>query len=293
MQEDEPPPKDMNGTDENPDAPRALSSDDQQQVKATAPAPKKKTGYPVEEALRPITLPQNLSEVAIDPHADVSPYYGSTALYARYGITDQIQIRLTYLWAGIYADPATMGSSTAFHPGKAVGLDATYMLQSWVGVKLGVPVYLDPVAVSLAIGAPMKFTFGDKFAIGGLDDLLNITLHNFAPSFTNEYLNAVGVANVTSNTGQDRGHVRFSFYGVMQYQPNLAIIGRFGVDDDLGAGGGGSSAGGMNLSGTTTFVRAGLQLSPRPFLDLGASIGFDDLGHGGSFDPELYLALRI
>jgi hypothetical protein len=289
--EEDAPPSDINGTDENPDAPRAVGGE---AVKVVAPKPTKKKPYPIEDVLRPITLPQNLSEVAIDPHADVHPYYGSSALYARYGITDKIQIRLTYLWAGVYGTPNASGSDSAtFHPGKAVGLDATYMLQDWIGVQLGVPVYLDPVAVSLAIGAPIKFTFGDKYAIGGLDDLLNIKLDRFAPSFMNEFQNAVGVFNDTNTTEQSRGHLRFSFYGEYQYAPNLAFIGRVGVDDDLGSGGGSSAGTTMGSGGTVTFLRAGLQYSPRPFLDVGGSLGFDDLGTWGTFDPEFYLALRI
>src|SRR5262245_31308320 len=42
---DEPPPKDMNGTDENPDAPHGLTNEPV--VEATAPVVKKSTGYPI------------------------------------------------------------------------------------------------------------------------------------------------------------------------------------------------------------------------------------------------------
>ena len=49
---------------------------------------------PIEEVSRPITLPQNMSEVTIDPHMQVSPYEGSTSLRARYGITPKVQIGL-------------------------------------------------------------------------------------------------------------------------------------------------------------------------------------------------------
>ena len=98
------PPADMNGTDENPDAPHDISKPT---VTAVAPTPKRPSGYPTEEALRPITLPQNMSEVSISPHANVSPYFGSDALRARYGITSRIQLGLTYVLGGIYKDPAT------------------------------------------------------------------------------------------------------------------------------------------------------------------------------------------
>ena len=44
---------------------------------------------------------------------------------------------------------------------------------------------------------------------------------------------------------------------------------------------------------TTTFVRAGFQWTPRRWVDLGLSVGFDDLAHAGTFGPQGYLALRI
>ena len=43
----------------------------------------------------------------------------------------------------------------------------------------------------------------------------------------------------------------------------------------------------------TTFIYAGFNYSPRKYLDLGLSIGFDDLAHGGSFAPAGFLAFRI
>ena len=43
----------------------------------------------------------------------------------------------------------------------------------------------------------------------------------------------------------------------------------------------------------TTFIHAGFRYTPRKYLDLGLSIGFDDLAHGGSFAPAGFLAFRI
>jgi hypothetical protein len=285
------PPADINGTDENPGAPRV--DGDETKVTATAPAAPKRSGYPVEEALRPITMPQSMSEVSIDPHADVSPYVGSTALRARYGITSKVQLGLTYVTGGIYDDPTTMANDVGLHPGKTVGLDVTVMVQPWLGVRAGVPMYLNPLALSLALGAPIKFRFGDKYAIGGLDDLLNIKLDRFAPRFDQEYANALAASQISNQTEQSRGHVRISAYGIMQYQPNVALIGRIGVDNDLGSSGGSAAGTTMNGGGTMTFIRAGIEWTPRHWADLGASIGFDDLAHGGSFSPGLYAALRI
>ncbi len=288
------PPADMNGVDENPDAPRGSETT---KVVVAVPQPMRKTEYPIEEALRPITLPQNMSEVSIDPHAQVGDgsaveYAGTSSLRARYGITNEIQIGLTYVFGGIYDDPNTLGKDYGFHPGKAVGLDVTYMLQKWVGVKVGVPVYVQPVAVSIAIGVPMKFQLSDKVALGGMDDLLNIKVSKFAPSFYSEQANAIAVQNQTTTTQQSDGHLRLSAYGIYQYHPDTAIVGRFGIDTDFGAGGG-TMAGTSSSGGTATFLRGGVDYTPRRYFDIGGSLGFDDLGHIGSFGPALYVAVRI
>ncbi len=284
----------MNGTDENPDNPHALTNE--QKPEAPALAVKKATGYPIQEALRPITLPQNMSEISIAPHLEVSPFLASDAIHARYGITSKVQLGLTYAYFGAYdrhvVDPAT-SSKTGFHSGKAFGVDVTVLLQNWLAVRVGVPVYIDPVAFGLQIGAPIKFTFGDKFAIGGLDDLLSIRISKFAPSLTNELQNAVAAHNQTNNTQQSNGHLRFSFYGEYQHDDKLAFVGRVGIDSDLGLTSGGGGAGTASGGGTATFIRAGLQYSPRRYFDIGGSLGWDDLATLGSFGPSAFVALRI
>ena len=285
------PPKDMNGVDENPDAPHGVGTE--VHVEAAVPAAVRPAGYPIEEALRPITLPQNMSEVSIDPHFQSSPYAGAQTLRARFGVTRQVQVGLTYMTGGIYDDPLTVGKDYGFHPGKAVGPDVTVLLQNWIGVRVGLPMYVQPFAMSVLLGAPMKFQLADNFAIGGLDDLLNINVHRFAPSFYQEQVNAVAAANEMNGTEQSRGHVRFSAYGIYQYQPNVAIIGRFGIDNDLGASGGTSMAGNAITGTTATFIRAGADYAIKKYLDLGASIGFDDLAHLGSFGLAGFLAFRI
>jgi hypothetical protein len=283
------PPSDMNGTDENPDAPHDISKP---AVTAVAPAPTRPSGYPTEEALRPITLPANMSEVALSPHLTASPYNDSELLHARYGITSRIQLGLSYVLGGTYKDPSTAAMKLGFHPGKAVGVDVTVLLQNWIAIRVGVPVYIDPVAVGLQLGAPLKFTFGQKFALGGMDDLLDIKISKFAPTFNSEYENAVYAASQDSNTEIPNGHLRFSAYGIYQYTTKTAIVARAGVDTLLTSGSGGG-AGATSSSSTATFLRAGVDWTPRRFLDLGVSVGFDDLAHGGSFSPAGYLALRI
>jgi hypothetical protein len=290
---EEPPPEDIEGRDENPGAPGGITEEPPTVV---VPVKQKASGYPIEEYLRPINLPANMSEVSIGPHAQLGAgsgavYAGADALRARYGITREVQLGLTYVLAGIYDDPASVDDGLGFHSGKAVGLDVTVLLANWIGVRVGVPFYIKPVAFSLAIGVPIRFVLADKFTVGGLDDLLNIKLKNFAPSFYQELTNAVNAQLEDTNAVRSDGQLRISGYGIYQHRPKTAFIGRIGFNmEDFAATQTQSDAAG---GGLTYFLRAGVQHSPRKFLDLGISVGFDDLAEVGSFGPAGFLAFRI
>lgn len=283
----EDPPADMEGTSEDPDAPK---TGDGSAVVVAVPEKLKTSGYPIEQVLRPITLPANMSEITLGAVAPVDPFVPTAVLRARYGITRQVQLGLTYVLAGIYDDPGTTNSTkSTIHPGKAVGLDVTVLMQEWIGIRIGVPVYIDPIAFALQLGAPMKFRFAEgKLALGGLDDLLTIRLYEFPPSLTSEVFNATGAAQADNNSIQSRGSFRVSAYAEYQQSPKLALIGRVGLtlEDFSGT----RSAGG---GGSTTFIRAGFQYSPKKFLDVGGSLGWEDLSKLGGFAPALYLNVRI
>jgi hypothetical protein len=283
----------MNGTEDNPDNPHALTTDEPAKPVVVVKPTKKE--YPIELAARPITLTQNLTEIEIAPHLQVSPFLASDAIHARYGITDKLQIGVTYLYLGVYDRSLVDGtsSSTGAHVGKAFGVDVTYSFFDWLAASIGVPFYVSPFAISLQLAAPMKFRITDKFSLGGLDDLLNINLHNFAPSFYQEELNAVAAGNLSNQTTNSRGHLRISIYGEYQYAQRFAFFGRVGLDDDFGPPGGGNVAGGANTSSSAFFIKGGFLWTPVDYLDFGASLGFDDLSTSGSFGPQLYLALRI
>lgn len=283
------PPSDMEGTSENPESPRGV---DTPAAPAAPAAPTTPAGYPIEEALRPIVLPANMAEVSIAPHFQIDPYSGTDALRARYGITNQIQLGLTYVMYGVYDDPATIKKHYAFHVGKAAGLDLTVLLKNWVALRIGVPVYFDPFAISVRIDAPMKFRFGDKFAIGVLDDFLNIAIPagaEFAPDFYQESRNAAAANRDTTNSTQSRGRIRISGFADYQYKPNLALVGRVAIDvDDFS-----TNKNTAGFGGVTTLIRAGAQITPKKWIDLGANVGWDDLSKVGSFGLQGYLALRI
>jgi hypothetical protein len=285
------PPSDMEGTSEDPDAPRGTI--DEAPV-PTGPAPTvQKTGYPIEEAQRPITVPQNMSEISLTPQFMASPFVSNGTLRARYGITRQIQLGLTYVIGGVYDDPDLSSEKKAFQVGKTGGLEVTVLIKNWLGVRVGLPVYFDPFAMSFAAGAPMKFIF-EKFAIGGLDDVINIKIAEFAPRYDYELINniaAAGIGDNGNNTQQSRGFIRLAGYGIYQQKPNLALIGRLGAEFNLGAGGSAGAAG--TSSETQYFLKAGVQFSPRRFLDVGVLAGFEDLSKSGSFGLTGILAVRI
>ena len=284
----EDPPADMEGTSEDPDAPKTGSGADA--VTVAVPEKLKTVGYPIEEVLRPITLPANTSEISFGMTFPLDPFNGTMVLRARYGITRQVQLGLTYVVAGVYDDPGTKGTDKiAFHPGKAVGVDVTILLQEWIGIRVGVPVYIDPVAVAVQLGAPMKFRFADgKLALGGLDDLLTFRIKEFPPSLTNERFNALGAAQKDSGSVQSKGSFRVSAYAVYQQSPKMALIGRVGLAlEDF------SGTRSVSGGGSTTYIRAGFQYSPKKMIDVGLSLGWDDLSKLGSFAPAAYLNVRI
>lgn len=290
----EDPPPDMEGTNEDPDAPRPVGTEVEAEVTAV-PEKKPRAGYPMEEVLRPITVPRNMSEVAIGPRAQLGlgdgPYIGSDTLRARYGITRQVQLGLQYALGGVYDAANTAESKIGFHAGKALGLDVTVLLEDWVGVRLGVPVWIDrPVAVGVNLGAPMKFVLTEKLAIGGLDDVLAFRINRFAPTFEHEAMNEAFAAADDVNTKLPAGYFRIPVFVVYQQDPKLAFIGRFAITlQDFTATGTQSMAGG----GATSSLRGGFQYTVRKYLDLGLSIGWDDLSQMSTFGPAGLLAFRI
>src|SRR5262245_32357541 len=226
-----------------------------------------------------------------------SPFASTAALRARYGITPKIQIGLTYLMYGAYTDglvdPMMSASDkVGFHPGKSGGLDVTVLVKEWLGVRVGLPMYLDPFAMGITIGAPLKFKLGDKLALGGMDDVLTIALPfgaKFAPSLYHEYINADRANRDANMTKQSAGALRFAGYAQYQQKPNMAIVGRLGLEfEDFSANR--TDADG----GATTFLHGGVLFSPKKFLDVGATLGFDDMAKiPDSFALSGFLAARI
>jgi hypothetical protein len=90
-------------------------------------------------------------------------------------------------------------------------------------------------------------------------------------------------------TQQSRGSLRFSTFGIWQYSMKTAVVGRLGVNvDDFST----TKTGGVG-TGLTSFMRLGFDYTIRNYLDLGLSLGFDDLAHLGTFGPAGVINFRI
>lgn len=273
--EEDPPPEDMEGTAENPDAPRRV--DEEEAISGGVAPPPKSTGYPMEDVLRPLTLPAVTSEVSLDVRSTFDPVDFETGLRARYGITRQWQLGLRYLIGGYYDDDLVdMDDKAAFNTGKAFGLDVTYLVYDWLGAHVTLPFYVDPFAMGVTIGAPMKFRFGESepgkgWAIVALDDFLEIPIYEFMPSLTSERANERFVDAVESGDVKPNGNLHLRAGIVKQFSPQMAIKGNivqtfvdFGDTDN------------------PTGIEALIQYSPTEDLDVSGRLGIDALDQASS-----------
>ncbi len=256
-------------------------------VQATEPtkvAPKSRSGaYPITEVLRPLTLPDFTSEIRLEALFYPTPVDAELALRARYGITRQVQLGLAYGIGGFYDDGKR--DKTRFNTGKAVAIDLSYLATDWIAPRLTVPMYVDPFAIGLGLGAPVKFRFGDRFAVVGFEDVIGIKLvdDKFLPDLRREKANEAAVDELTSGTIQSDGYFRIDGGVLYQLAPDLAVSGRFGVtfDDFTGADAGSS-------------LRALVQFTPTRAVDLIGEAGWDRLDETrGSLHLSAALAVRI
>jgi hypothetical protein len=268
----------MEGVDENPGAPRPVG--EEETAEPAAPPPRR-IGYPIEEVLRPITLPAVTSEVGIDVRANIDPNIGAT-LRARYGITRQIQAGLRYGIGAAFDPDGDGGDGVSFKTGKAISVDVSYLVFDWLAAQVSVPIYLDPFAIGLVLGAPVKFHFADKFALFAAQDVVELQLDGFVPSVTNEAANVANAAALDTNTDTSDGTLRFSGGAIFQLEPDLAIIGYLAAElrdfksQDLGYP-----------------IEVTVQKSLSSSFDIAGRLGFDDIGDGETFGVRLSAQLRI
>ncbi len=272
---------DETGSEENPDAPLLGTNPEEDGPKAPVA---KKTGYPIAEIERPITLPDFTSEVRLDLRLFPDPLDVEFGLRARYGITRQAQVGVRYNIGGFYEDgkPNAADDKATFNTGKAVALEFQYLVTEWVAPRVTIPMYVDPFAIGMTLGAQMKFRFG-KLAFVGLEDVVGFKLSDkFVPDLENERANEAAADSLVINEINSDGFIRIDGGVVYQLKPNMAVSGRFGVTfndfaDDKGA----------------TALRVNVQFTPKKMIDLIGQVGFNALDDYNSFNLGGALAVRI
>lgn len=222
--------------------------------------------YPREEVQRPLTLPELMTEVTLTTGATLSPFVNSNVLHARFGVVEQLELGLTYNIGGLHDDDEDGPKSMTFNPGKAIGVDVTYRLIDQVAVQLGVPFYVDPLAVGLRLAAPVRVRVGERLYLQTGHDLLDIKLKGFVPQLDREKVNEGYAALVDSNSVTSNGTLRFLGRAAYQSSPKLALIGDFGWRlDDFSS----------KDSNYPLWLTA--QFSPRHNLDVAGTAGFETL----------------
>jgi hypothetical protein len=107
---EEEPAVDPSGVEENPTDP--ITGEPVEEPGAPPPVRARRSGYPAQEVLRPITLPALTSEVGLDLRTLVGDFSVDFNLRGRFGITRQWQIGLGYNVGGLYDDGAKFRFNT-------------------------------------------------------------------------------------------------------------------------------------------------------------------------------------
>jgi len=272
---------DETGGEEDPDAP--LIGEQPVETGPTAPV-QKKTGYPIAEVERPITLPDFTSEVRLDLRLFPDPVDAEFGLRARYGITRQAQVGVRYNIGGFYDDGKPAGDDKAtFNTGKAVALEFQYLLQEWVAPRVTIPMYVDPFAIGMTLGAQLKFKILEKLALVGFDDVVGFKLTDkFVPDLESERVNEAYADALTVSGFNPDGYLRFDGGVVYQAKPNVAVGARLGVtfvdfsDNDA-----------------PTSMRLNVQFTPKKMIDVIGQLGMNALDDTNSFNIGAALAVRI
>jgi hypothetical protein len=272
---------DETGSEEDPDAP--LMGSEPAETGPTAPA-QKKTGYPIAEVDRPITLPDFTSEVRFDLRLFPDPLDVEFGLRARYGITRQAQVGVRYNIGGFYNDGKPAGDDKAtFNTGKAVALEFQYLLQEWVAPRVTIPMYVDPFAIGMTLGAQLKFRIIDKLALVGFEDVVGFKLTDkFVPDLESERTNEAYADALTVSGFNPDGYLKFDFGAIYQLKPNMAVGGRIGTtfndfsDDDA-----------------PTSLRVNVQFTPKKMIDVIGQMGLSALDDTNTFSLGAAIAVRI
>ncbi len=266
------------GAEENPKAPVTPFDDFSKPKVATrvSAAPARPAEYPIERALRPITLPRRMTEVTLDAPNSFNPYVQSGVLGARHGITERIQAGLRYGTGTLY--------DGEYFAGKALSVDGEYQVFDWLAAQLSLPMLVDPFSMGVTVGAPMKFNPLPRLRFDLFRDLVTFKVSRFAPSVVDAAANDRQVQADEVNSVLEDGDIKLNAGATWQLQPQMAIEGRFGLrapDFEF-------------QSDSPTSLDVGLIYSSTNKVDIGGRFGFADLNHTDeSFGLWLLAALRI
>lgn len=256
------------GADENPGDPNSTFSatdDDKPKVKAS----KAESGYPTRSIDRPLNLPGGMVQVALEIPVAVDPFAVAGTLTGSYGITRDVEIGLQYS-PGRYADE--------FSVGRAVAIEAQYLVTDFIAAELSIPLYLDPFAMGVVLAAPFRYEFFDKFAIIAGQDALSIKVHEFLPSVENATQNEALIDVRKRNEIVPVWAINLAAGAIYQMDDKLALDAQLGTrfDDSNDA--------------ATTSLEAGVLYANSRKLDFGAKVGATNLS---SFTETLALRLFL
>jgi hypothetical protein len=263
------------GASETPTAPDAAVGMEQPAVETTtAEQSARPETYPIAVALRPITLYSGMFEVGAGAAMYPSPAAFTTTLRGRYGITDQVEVGLRYAALGVDEGGTVMG--------KAMAVDVVVEITEWAAAQLSVPVLLEPFAMGFTLGAPLKFRFGDSFALFFGGDLFSYRIKDFVPSVVDPRINAGRTDDVATGTLVSSGNLRLIGGAIYQLEPHMSLSGDFGIAVEFAD----NEKTDVPLGATFSYTFADL-------LDLSGRLGFDNIGSGGTFSLTAGLTARL
>lgn len=243
-----------------------------------------KTEYPIAVTDRPLTLPRNMGEIALD--APFFIFNGGDAkaftqiLHAGFGVTNRYELGLTYAVGLELIDP-----QSKFEAGKAFSIDGKWTaIPDWLAVQasLGFQVS-DPFAMSLGLGAPFRLRVGEKVRIVGLYDMLRVKLVKYPVDPLRPAENIAASQGLAVSVDPAEANLALNFAAQYQHKPNLMFY--FSFDNyfpDLK----------VDDHPVSTFL--GLVWSKSARFDLGARVGALRLDEAAdSLSVAVSLAFRL
>lgn len=244
--------------------------------------------YPRALVQRPLTLPAGVAETALEARTGVRELVGagtsvtgteayrtSATLSVEAGLTDEAQIGLSY-GAGSVGEDGTF-------PGQAAALEAVYAINRYIGAQLALPFHIDPFALGLTLGAPVKLVVGDKVALMAGHDLVTFRLSGFQPHVDEAAENDNLADAVATNTVVPGGEYAFRGAALYQHSESLALGGEIAL-----------RAIDFDSRKPVVPIFARIRYTPIDYVDLGARVGLFNLdGPGENFGGSAFAAIRM